>query len=217
MNRSKHLRTGLLCLLAVLLLPVSALAAGRIDVEAGVRLTLRCAYDGAPLKGVTFRLYRVAAVEETGELTVLDAFRDYPVDWDIRGSDRADEWTALASTLAGYAGKDQWTADASGKTDENGQLTFPAEGGSLAQGLYLVLGEKHRQNGYDYIADPFMVQVPGRNSEENLWDYAVESTVKFDRKSVPSGGETVNRKVLKKWDDDGETRPSSVTVTLLVH
>lgn len=214
----KHKRRAALLglLVAAVLLPSAALAAGRIDLTQDVGLTLTCKDGAETLKAVEFSLYHVAAVDETGELTVLAPFDTCGVNLDIRGKNDA-AWMAVAVTLEGCVQARNIPAAASGSTDAAGILEFPAvEEGTLAPGLYLVTGLRHAQGGYYYDPAPFMVLLPGHGSEDE-WAYQVAAAVKFDRTDVPSeDDDTVDRVVKKVWKDgDSEERPTSVTVQLL--
>ena len=70
-------------LLAVLMLSTTVLAAGRIDLDREAALTISYQDGSAPLSGAEFRIYLVASVDETGELTPTDDFDSFQVD--IRG------------------------------------------------------------------------------------------------------------------------------------
>ena len=59
--------------------------------------------------------------------------------------------------------------------------------------------------------------LPTQDLENNEWVYDVSANVKFGKTPVPDDGDTVTRKVLKVWDDDGaeDSRPQEITVELL--
>ena len=211
----KNRRIAGICLAALLalLLPAQAKAAGSIDLTRDCGLTLSYQDNGVPLVGASFSIYLVADVDASGELTAAGDFAAFPVD--IRG--RNDEaWRALASTLEGYVLRDQLTPADSGITDLWGQLVFPTPGRTLTPGLYLVLGQRHRQSGMIYDAQPFMVMLPALDKEANDWDYGVEVTPKHQAQPEPEE-ETVSRKVLKVWRDAGHEseRPREIVVQLL--
>ena len=123
----------------------------------------------------------------------------------------------MAQTLESYVLRREFTPTDSGKTDKTGMLTFPTQGKTLAAGLYLVIGERHTQGGNDYDAEPFFALLPTQDLENNEWVYDVSANVKFGKTPVPDDGDTVTRKVLKVWDDDGagDSRPQEITVELL--
>lgn len=201
---------GLSMLLMLVLIPVQAFAAGRIDLQQDTALTIDYHDGETPLSGAKFSLYFVATVEETGELTVDKAFSQFNVD--IRGKNDA-AWNTLASTLEGYVLRDGLVPALSGKTSAEGKLTFSG----IKQGLYLVLGQRHTQNGYVYETVPFMVMLPALVQQTNTWDYALTVAPKKERTNVPAEGETTARKVLKIWVDDGweSLRPKQIEVQLL--
>lgn len=217
MKMNKRLISICLSLLLVfMLLPVSALAAGRIDLDQDVGLTITYQDHGTPLSDAVFNIYLVATVNAYGELETTEQFKIFNVD--IPGK-ADDTWRALASTLEGYVLRDNIAATDSGKTDRNGQIAFPTGGKRLTAGLYLVLGERHTQDGYRYDATPFMVMLPSLDKENNVWSYDVAVSPKFDRSKIPgsSGDDTITRKVLKVWEDKGQEkdRPEEVIVQLL--
>lgn len=203
----------------IMLLPLSALAAGVINLDTDVNLTIHYTDGDKALSNAKFSLYLVATVDKYGELTVVDDFKDFSVD--IRGKND-EAWKALASTLEGYALRDKITPTDSGVTDSQGKLTFPSGGKKLTLGLYLVLGEQHKQNGYRYNPQPFMVMLPTQDMESNTWLYQLTANVKYDKDKKPAPPtptptpEFITRKVLKVWkDNDSESRPQSITVQLL--
>lgn len=207
--------TAVLCSLmaALLLLPVPALAAGSIDTGREVQLTISYQDGKTALSGAAFDIYRVAAVDATGELTPVSPFDQFNVD--IRGKNDA-AWKALASTLEGYVLRDDIKPTDSGKTDRQGLLTFPNQAEHLEQGLYLVLGHRHTQGGRIYDAAPFMVLLPALDEDANDWLYDVTVNPKHESSPEPDG-DTITRKVLKVWADEGheKDRPQEVIVQLL--
>lgn len=212
----KNRQIARLCLTALLalLLPVQALAAGSIDLEQDCGLSLTYRDGQTPLAGAMFSLYRVADVDEYGELTVTEDFSQFSVN--IRG-ENDEAWRELAFTLEGYVLRDRVAPADSGETDRKGTLSFPTPGKTLTPGLYLVLGQRHRQDGMIYDAQPFMVLLPTLDKEANDWDYTVEAAPKHSAQPEPEEGDTVTRRVLKVWRDaDHETeRPHEIVVQLL--
>lgn len=208
-KRTLALLAAVLCLLTSV-----AQAAGSIDLTRKPTLTLTYRDGKTALSGAKFSIYRVADADETGELTVRSEFDEF--DLDIRGkNDR--RWREMAQTLESYVLRRELTPADSGKTDKTGMLTFPTQGKTFAAGLYLVIGERHTQGGNDYDTEPFFVLLPTQDLENNEWVYDVSANVKFGKTPVPDDGDTVTRKVLKVWDDDGaeDSRPREITVELL--
>jgi len=214
-NRNKlPLFLLLFCLLAGSL-PVCAQAAGPVDRNRAADLTISYVNDKTALKGAVFHIYQVAEMDSLGKLTETEAFRDYPVD--IRG-ENDEAWKTLATTLEGYVLRDAVTPDRSGETDKAGLLTLA----DMPHGLYLVLSEEHQQGGRIYETIPFFVLLPSRDRETDEWLYDVTVTPKLNSRPNGGGGggggsETLTRKVLKVWNDEGseELRPEEITVQLL--
>ena len=214
MRLTRRKRTLALLAAVLCLLTSVAQAAGSIDLTRKPTLMLTYRDGKTALSGAKFSIYRVADADETGELTVRSEFDEF--DLDIRGkNDR--RWREMAQTLESYVLRRELTPADSGKTDKTGMLTFPTQGKALAAGLYLVIGERHTQGGNDYDAEPFFVLLPTQDLENNEWVYDVSANVKFGKTPVPDDGDTVTRKVLKVWDDDGaeDSRPQEITVELL--
>ena len=204
----------ILFLLVALMLPVTAYAAGSIDKDLAVSLTISYQDGKMPLVGAEFSIYQVATVDEYGELTTTNNFKQFNVD--IRGKNDA-AWKTLASTLEGYVLRDNITPTDSGKTGQDGYLTFPTGGQKLAQGLYLVLGKRHIQGDCYYDATPFMVMLPTQDTVKNEWIYDVSVSPKHDSTEIPDTPTTITRKVIKAWNDDRHEnqRPKEIIVQLL--
>ena len=128
------------------LLP-QALAAGLIETDRPVTLTVRFFHDKAPVSGAPFSLYRVADVSAYGEFTLTGDFKDDPVRLDDRSS---DGWRALAETLRAFVLRDSRKPLDTGVTGSTGLLTFPNRQKTLGPGLYLLLGESFVSGGYSY-------------------------------------------------------------------
>lgn len=217
MKRIRCLAATLLSVLAVfLLLPLQALAAGSIDLNRDVSLTISYQDGNTPLVGAEFDIFLVATVDEYGELTTTKDFAQFNVN--IRGKND-EAWRTLASTLEGYVLRDGIAPADSGKTNDKGYVSFPTAGKSLKAGLYFVLGHRHTQNGCRYDPAPFMVMLPGLDKENNIWVYDVTVNAKFDSSPIPDKPDDhkIDRKVLKVWADDGheKDRPKEVIVQLL--
>lgn len=221
MKTCKRFFAVLLCMLTIcMILPMQAFAAGVIDLDRDVHLTLSCQHEGTLLSGAKFDLHLVATVDRYGRFTVTDEFSQFNVD--IKGKND-EAWRKLASALEGFVLRDKIKPRDSGKTDSEGILSFPTGDQTLTPGLYLVVGYRHTQDGYYYDAAPFMVMLPGADHEKNDWAYDVTANVKFEPTKKPSGSgdsggsDTINRKVLKVWEDEGheDKRPNEIIVQLL--
>ncbi len=209
MKKQKRILGLLLAALLVTML-FPALAVKSVDLTQSGELNLSYQDNGTPLAGAEFSIYLLAAVDEAGELTVTEEFANYRVDLQA-----GNDWKALAATLEGYVLRDSMIPTDKGTTDASGALTFPAGEEKLTLGLYLVLGNRHQQNHTVYDPKPFLVMVP--NLENDTLNYRVTVNPKYESHDVPAEGDTVTRKVLKVWKDEGNeaSRPKEITVRLL--
>lgn len=195
---------------------MTAFAYGAIDTSRETSLTVYFGRDGRGFSGVEFKLYHVADVSETINFTLTEAFAGYPIRLD--GLDSSG-WRALAQTLDGYVARDHLSPDKYGKTSQDGQVHFE----HLKAGLYLVTGNRFKQGRYTYTPEPFLICLPTWNEETGQWNYDAAASCKYDSDYTPPGGggdgddDTVDRKVMKVWKDDGgeEKRPDEIAVQLL--
>lgn len=187
-------------------------AAGSIDLSKDISLTIDCQDDGTPLVGAKFDIYLVATVDEHFEVTPEPLFNQYNVD--IEGKDE-ESWRSLSSTLEGYVLRDHIPPADTGVTNAEGKVTFPSEGHKLTPGLYLVIAQRHIQDGMRYDISPFMVILPTPIWETGQCIYDVRANSKHI--SYPDEPDTITRKVLKVWHDWGHeaNRPEEVIIQLL--
>lgn len=201
-------------LMMLMLLPLQVFAAGTIDLEKDVSLTISYKDDSTAISGARFQLYRVADVDAYAysEFTLTEEFEASGVsvnDLDSSG------WRNAASTLSSYAQRNSLTPIDRGYTDSNGLLTFPtSDDVTLKPGLYLVIGRSCTVGNVTYRAEPFLVSLPSLNEVENSWDYDGVASPKF---STIVNNKKIDRKVLKVWDDEGYEfkRPDKITAVLL--
>ncbi len=148
----KRIAPLLIAALLILFTALSAFAAGSIDTNRNITLTLSYTNNNVPLEGAEFSIYMVATADEYGKLTTTERFSDYNVN--IVNSDK-EAWKTLASTLEGYVLRDQLPPTDSKKTNEHGFAIFPNKGITLKPGLYLVLGTRLTQGDVVYETLPF--------------------------------------------------------------
>ena len=207
--------SGLLTLLMlVAVLTVPGYAIDPIDLERETALEIWFHDEDKNLPNVTFSLYRVADTGRFAEFTLMGDFADYPVD--IADLDAAG-WRAAAETLAGYVQRDKVTPLDKGITNQEGKVYFPSGENKLMPGLYLVVGQSKKIGKYRYTPEPLLVSLPNRAADEHHWIYDVHASPKSSKVPAGSpGGDYLERKVLKVWEDgQGENRPQSIRVQLL--
>ncbi len=210
--KNKIISAILIALMLVTAVPMGVFAAS-IDTNEPLSLTVECKKNAIPLSDAKFSIYLVADSDVHGTLTVREEFEQFNVE--INGADE-EHLREAASTLEGCVLKDSLTPFDSGKTDSEGSITFPTSDKPLEKGLYLVLAEKAAQDGKSYEFTPFFILLPTADKENDLWIYDVSVSPKYTEKDTPDG-ETVTRKALKIWNDEGKEteRPESITVDLL--
>lgn len=203
-----------LCVLC--LAPVSALS-GSYDQVKGQDCTLTVEYAprGEAMVGVNFRIWHVGTLSEKGCLPFQE-FGTYNV---LNGS---GDWVPKAGTLLSYLQRDKVAPKAEDKTNEEGKVTF--EIAAADQGLYLVAGDSQYRGGTRYDPTPFLIMVP-YTKDLQTWELGVDANMEVHEKYTtytpsspgPDTPATVDRHVLKSWEDDGyeEERPASITVDLL--
>jgi len=216
---------SILMMLFILTLPILAEDIFLPEQVADPDVTLELSYrdEDTALVGAQFDLYRMADVDSLGSLrfTLTQTFQASGVA--VNGLDSSG-WRNAANTLAGYVQLNGISPLDSGKTDSNGSLVFPTINNiSMKQGLYLVIGKQHVQNGRVYTAEPFLVFLPMRDETGSNWLYEGIVSPKHTSKpttpdipDIPQDPE-VDRKVIKVWDDEGyeHNRPEQITVVLL--
>ena len=202
--------TALWLCLCMLLLCMPVTAAGLIEEDKDVTLSINSHYNKTPLEGVTFSLYLIAETDERGELLPLPEFEAFELE--IRGQND-EAWMAATTALQDHVEGKQLKPYTTGVTNAEGQLDLPAAAETLEKGLYLVLAEPHVQGIDTYEATPFLVMLPTMDPVENIWIYDVSVNAKHTL--LPR--ETVSRTVQKTWNDAGneDIRPLYVRVSLL--
>ena len=194
------LQVAVTILLLCAMLPQAVLAYEAIDLGRDASLTLQ--YEHADVR---FDIYKVAQVSETAQFSVVDAFAGYGIDFSAIENNA--DWLALAQTLSGHVIVDDITSTANARTGENGQVTFAP----LELGLYLVIGEPHRHEGYTCVPTPFFILLPNGNEDGKTWDYEVISKVKCEHED-----DETQCHVIKTWvGDNPAQRPTQVQVQLL--
>ena len=220
---NRRFTAALLSLLVCLLcLPRTALAYREPSREelAGRKFSLTLQY---VLPDVRFRIYRVAELTEKVQFHVLDSYKDYNIQFQAENN---SDWLNLARTVYGYVSNGSMEPEAVGWTDADGKVVFSARTDArgnkleegLEQGLYLVAGDRItvERERMVYTPTAFFVCLPGWEPDgsagDGSWLPDVMASVKYEKDPIG----TVDRRVLKVWDDSGyETqRPQSVTVEL---
>jgi len=196
-------------LLIAALVPGSAFAA-QTDAEEP-ELIICNQVNKENLVGVAFELYYVARCDSSGAFLAVERFADFGDSLQEISDPRG-----LAAALEYEVVKSGMNPDRRAISDEKGIVRFPQEGETLEQGLYLVMGKRHVQNGYVYEMDPMLVSFPRYDEAEKQWTNHCTIRPKYDREEMPDDGKT-DIKVQKTWIDKGyeNRRPIKIKVKLM--
>ena len=198
----------LLVLALVFLVPFTASADNGADKKG--TLSVVFFHENDPIDGATFNVYKVAELQDTDYVLVGD-FANYHVA--LADISNVDTFSALTTTLATYIARDSIAPYAKGETNEIGTLRIE----ELEDGLYIGIGENITIGDTTYMPLPFMFAIPGVNADgEPIYDVIVEP--KYDLYKENVSPETVDRRVLKIWDDEDNKsgkRAHEITVQLL--
>lgn len=189
---------GILLLLSAAL-PVSAAETGSI--------TVLFQHENEPVAGASFALYK-AAEWNGSEYSLVAPFAGYPVN--LSDDPTSEDWKAVAFTLSAYAARDNISPLMTGETDEAGTLKFE----NLTDGLYLLIGATVQKEDTLFLPQPMLISVPFEKVDGS-WDYEVVTEPKYEIRKTTD--ETISRRALKIWKDDGNEskRPQEITVQLL--
>lgn len=168
MKRFLHKLILPLLLLVLLCLSVVPSWAHEVpDLKKTGSITLTLQYNGKPLSGGSFALYRVGTVtEKDGDYSFITAGTGFSA---FSGSlDKLD--AALAQKLKDYADSQKLQPVASAK-NSGGKAVFS----KVTPGLYLVV-QTQRCTGYELLS-PFLVSVP--MNEDGHYRYDIDAAGKF--------------------------------------
>jgi hypothetical protein len=168
----------------------------------------------------------VADLTDNNEISVVDEFSSYAVDMSElseavsnittstapSSAEEDDESDNLAETLATYAQRDKIKADESGTTDQEGVVEFYEDNDNIERGIYLVVPEVLVEGNVRYLADDFLIALPGY--DDGTADYSVEAYPKLQSEEIP---ETTIMQVTKIWLDTNfeDSRPTQIEAQLL--
>ena len=162
-----------------------------------------------PCTNAKISLYYVAYPEKKIGFQMESRFAKYPIK--LNNHTKA-EWAGQAQALAAYIQRDNLKADSTKITDANRKAQFT----NLNQGIYLVVGETKKENGYTYTSMPYFISIPGQSANGEA-QYNISSTAKYEKMPVSEEEKTTDYKVAKVWVDKTheKQRPQSVTIQLL--
>lgn len=175
----KHLISGLLALLLLLCLPLSAAAHAVPDEsqDGHCSITITMTYKGKAVPGGTLALYKVGdVVEDDGNYSFVpvEAIQaDIPKFGDIQSPDLAGKLAKLEKKLTSVTAKPV-------TIDKKGTATFT----DLRFGLYLVV-QKTAASGYGKTS-PFLVSVPYLYKDEYKYNVTSQPKTDLEREVKPT-------------------------------
>ena len=207
-------------MIVAMLLPVQAFAADpKLDPSKPVSLTIvpgRQAFEG-----LRHRIFKVASMDDSSgvlQFSVFGGFNHYASQFSLNAK-TSSEWDRLARTLESIVTADQAdggpkkiTAAGDDVTDEYGTLVFD----DIEQGMYLVIPDVIEVDGKTITQSPWLVCLPdlltNPKTQQKEWVYDVMKAMK----PATEKNNTIDRRVLKVWKDDGleAERPAEITVKL---
>lgn len=195
----------ILCLLIAIILPAQAMAASTDNTNKKCSLAVSFIAGEVKAAGVAFKLYRAADITASGDYSITQAFKSYPISQE--DIDDLDRWRNLAQTLSGYVVSDNLQADAVSQTTDQGIAYF----NELPAGLYLVTGTQFSTQDRIYTPQFFMISVPTKDANGD-WQYDLAVDVKYDSHVLD---ENFELEILKIWNDgSNRNRPQEIIVEL---
>lgn len=171
---------SVIMIMTMVLVPSQVSAIDKIDQSQPVSLTLTVSESA--MTGMELDLYKVADISEWAEFTLTGDFAEYNVT--VNGLD-SEGWKSLAETLSGYADRDSIKPVMSVEVSDSGTAAF----GTLEQGLYLIDGDEVYSEEKVYTPTPFMIALPNRAADSEVWDYNVKAVLKYGiSDEVPESG-----------------------------
>lgn len=184
--RGRYFPVILLLLLCMIKEPVYAApgsTSGKITIELTENMGTK--------KGVAFKLYKVGTWVPPSEQWKLEGGLTGSSLMQLTNASSSTDWKNAAESLAGEVKNSSLPETKSGKTSENGTLTFD----SLEEGMYLVVQEG--DNAYGTIS-PFLVALPYKQNETESDE--VTAKPKAEPLPQPGGKEHQSSEVSRKDD-----------------
>lgn len=179
-DRITVLLIAIICISALFSMP--ALAAGNIDTNHPVSLTVSYDYNGKAIPNVQFYVFKVADVSADGSFALAGDFAGFG--GNVNGPETADEWSQLATALEQYAVANRLNPAYTGTTGSDGKVQFPANGAAMMPGLYLLICGDTKIDNDIYTSQPSVICLP--NEEDGGWQYDVTVNAKCGHTPVPT-------------------------------
>ena len=153
-------------------------------------------------EGCEVQLYKIASAVISGRKITYTLTSDFA----SSGADIRKEDKELAQDIAAFlSSNDLESLALSGTSDSNGDVLFD----NLEPGIYIVVNKKPAKGFTEFV--PFICHLPAVNDNGDLvYDVTAEPKTVYDPVLIPPVDITVH----KVWNDEGRTRPGSVSIEL---
>ncbi len=221
-GKKSLIRIAALCaafIMTFILGKITAVAApGYFDMSRTGSLTVtHLSADDEPVAGVTSHLYLVATVDENGQYTITDSFKDCFADQNFFNNNYDyDAWKSCvmydpgsdSDDLLSYIRSKGIIEAANGVSDSSGRTYYSG----LTLGAYYVLSDKAVNDEYSHYFANFIYPVPILENEADgtvITNYSPKASPK---KAKVQNDVEVHCHLLKRWNDSGyeNNRPSYV-------
>ena len=202
-NRNKLLMVMVLLMAVLFFMPSRLLlAAGSLDPDkdSSLTMTLKASDEDETIAvGAEVTIYMVAEGKYVSGGIKFELTDDYK----SSGLDVEGKITqSMIDDLADYTVENDIAGTVSAKSDDKGVVTFDG----LKSGLYLIMATDLPEGFTSFV--PFLYFLPYFSTDLDSWVYDGEAEPKIDYL------EPVDVKVKKVWNDDGNDRPSYVSIRL---
>lgn len=172
-----------------------------------IDLTITYLDQKSALAKAKFSIYKIGDIEENNKIKLYPNFKNYPLELESTDLDLLNEY---AESLEAYVKNDGLKEDFSLKTSSDGIAKC-----KIKRGLYLIIGENLKKNGYIYKTSPQIISLPVYDPESKSYLEKGEIYPKFIKEKISD--KLISLNVLKIWDDEAyeDIRPKSIEINLL--
>lgn len=211
--------------IAVVAMPKVSHAASSAAIDTSRTGSLTVTYysaDNELKANVTSHIYLVASIDENGQYTVTDEFKECFEDQDFfnNGYDY-DSWKSCVKYNGDNDSDDLWfyiqahgiKETATGVSNSQGKTYY----NDLPLGAYYVLSDKLVEEDFTHAFANFIYPVPILEKAKNTANYTVNYNPSVEPKTAKIKNDViVHCSVMKRWEDSGYEylRPSEVTFNI---
>lgn len=172
----KHLKIIYLLIITILISTINVYAEN-IDPNKISSITGFYSYSDKKLTNANVYLYKIANLDEKGNFTYLNNYKEFPKDINNYTS---SEWNDYTKELANFIKNQNINYDNNSLTDLEGKFYF----NDLTTGLYLVIIDSIEDDNYRYKSSPVLISVPNYNQIENYYMYDLSVVMKTEAESI---------------------------------